>query len=102
RASGSPTLPNAAALLQGAAHACPARWWDGRSVLPEPGAGGDPHATGPGGRGHLLLAERLDLAELDRRGGGADVHGVLGDLELAGLEGVALDGRHRAELEPLP
>lgn len=43
-------------------------------------------ATRPFGGAHLLLALRLDHKQLERIGGGADPHMVLGHLEFAGLE----------------
>src|SRR5690606_41695361 len=41
-------------------------------LLPEHDPGLHPDATGPVGGVHLLLAERLDPPEPDRRGAGAD------------------------------
>src|SRR5687768_15271958 len=49
------------------------------SNLDEPRAGLDTQPAGPVGGRHLLLAERLDQAEPERRGARADGHGVLAD-----------------------
>src|SRR5690606_1751447 len=59
------------------------------------------YAAGPVGRGHLLLAEGLDPAELDGVSAGADEDGVLGHLEHARRQGAALHHGDRADLDAL-